>query len=125
MSLKFYTNNIPDEILEQLKKSYLISNKEQIVALYVYTFFGKIREAHILTDEKVTCWSTKINNSIEKKVISLKKIKDITYSEKGIYGTITYHLSMNKTFDLKLDRKDGEKFYKFCLETWEKTKEST
>lgn len=123
MAIKIYTEDFPNEILEQLKKMYLVSNKDQIIIIYVNTFFSKIRDVHILTDEKLTSWSTKVNNSVDKKIIALKKVKDITYSEKGIYGTISYQLSLNKTFELKLNRKDGEKFYQLSLEAWEKIKQ--
>jgi hypothetical protein len=123
MAIKVYTESFPDEILEQLKQLYLIGNKDRIIGIYVNTFLGKIRDANILTEEKLVNWATKINNQNVKKIITLKKVKDIAYSEKGIYGTITYQLSMNKSFDLKLNRKDGELFYKLSLEAWEKSKQ--
>jgi len=122
MAIKIYTESFPEEILEQLKNLYLIGNKDRIGAIYVDTFLGKVKDANILTDEKLISWSGKFNNT-EKKVISLKKVKDITYSEKGIYGTITYQLSMKKDFALQLNRQDGEKFFKLSVEAWEKVKQ--
>jgi len=122
VTIKVYTEAFPEEIIKQLKKLFLIGNKGQVAAIYVNTFLGKIRDANILTDERLITWSTKINKT-EKKIISLKKVKDITYLEKGIYGTITYQLSMKKDFELQLNRKDGEQFFKLSTEAWEKIKQ--
>ncbi|KJS19326.1 MAG: hypothetical protein VR72_19050 [Clostridiaceae bacterium BRH_c20a] len=123
MTIKIYTEAFPEDILEQLKKLFLIGNKDQVTAIYVNTFLGKVKDANILTDEKLITLLAKINNKFEKNVISLKKIKDITYVEKGIFGTITYQLSMKKNFELQLNRKDGEEFFKLSLEAWEKIKQ--
>ncbi|KJS87283.1 MAG: hypothetical protein JM58_04740 [Peptococcaceae bacterium BICA1-8] len=123
MTIKIYTEAFPEDILEQLKKLFLIGNKDQVKAIYVNTFLGKVKDANILTDEKLITLLAKINNKLEKNVISLKKIKAITYLEKGIYGTITYQLSMKKTFELQLNLKDGEQFFKLSMEAWEKVKQ--
>lgn len=121
MAIKIYKEAFPEEILEQLKTLFLIGSKDQVIGIYVNTFLGKVKDAYILTDEKLITWSNKRNNN-EKKVISLKKLKDITYFEKGIFGTIVYHLSMRKTYELKLNRQDSEKFFKLSMEAWEKNK---
>ncbi|MDK2823433.1 MAG: hypothetical protein PWQ67_2027 [Clostridia bacterium] len=123
MAIKIYTENFPDKLIDKLKSLNIITNKDEIIAIYVNTFLGNIRDTNILTTEKLINWVAKINKS-EKNIINLKKLKDITYIEKGLYGTITYHLSAKKTFSLKLNRQDGDKFYKLSLETWQKLKNS-
>lgn len=122
MTMQIYREAFPEKILQQLYELYLISDKDQIYALYVNTFLGKIRDVSILTDGKLISWSIKIKNS-DKRIIYLKKLKDITYQEKGIYGTITYQLSMKKNFQLQLNRQDGEKFFELSLNAWEKEKQ--
>ncbi|NLW23630.1 MAG: hypothetical protein GXY91_00015 [Clostridia bacterium] len=122
MAIKIYTENFPEKIMEKLFSNHVISQKDDILAVYVNTFLGHINDACIITPEKIIQWINK-RNAVERKVLSFKKIKDITYEEKGLYGYINYHLSTKKTFVIKLNRQDGEKFYNLSRETWEKSEE--
>ncbi|MFZ5943106.1 MAG: hypothetical protein ACOYVD_03280 [Bacillota bacterium] len=119
MSIKIYIDHIPENIINQMKILNIIANKDQVRGVYVNTFLGKIREAYVLTPDKLIAWKTRMNGN-EKNIISFKKIKDITYFEKGIYGTITYHISSKKTYELKLNRQDSEKFLSLSTDIWNK-----
>jgi len=121
MAIKIYTRDFPEKIMEQLVNHNVITSKDEPHVIYVNTFLGKVRDTNILTVEKLINWvATRKSKNGEKTVLNFKKIKDITYEEKGLYGIITYHLSKHKTFELKLNRKDGEEFYKLSLELWNK-----
>ncbi|MFZ7103073.1 MAG: hypothetical protein ACOWWO_10545 [Peptococcaceae bacterium] len=121
MSIKLYTDRIPENILQELKNLNIVANKDKVCALYVNTFLGKIRDAAVLTPDKLIHWQTKISNN--KVTVSFKKVKDITYEEKGLYGTIVYHLSAGKNFTLKLNRQDSAKFMDLSGKLWRENKD--
>lgn len=113
MALKIYQYPIPSKIMDKIIAHNIVSDKDIIQTLYLQTFFGKIEQAALITDEKFINWLPK-----EKTTLSFKKIKQIKYDTKGIYATIIFVKSNNKTFELKLNLKDGEIFYNRCLHTF-------